>query len=121
MIKKTFVAAMVMLIAGAALASNRSKGVTLTGYLIDNACAAKNSGNSDKIKGHSVQCALMEPCVKSGYALYADGKLYKLDKNGNEKAEAILKATSSKTSPQVKVDGDVSGDTIKVKNISEVS
>jgi hypothetical protein len=118
-IRKTFIAAMVMLVAGAVYAANYGKGVTMTGYLIDNACAGKNASNPDKIKGHSVSCALMDPCIKSGYSIYSDGKLYKLDKAGNDQAETLLKNTTSKTSPQVKVEGDLSGDTLKVKSISE--
>jgi hypothetical protein len=120
MARKACVAVLLAVMAGAAYAASGARASSWTGYLIDNACAAKNT-TDDKVKAHTVSCSLMDPCVKSGYAIYSDGKLYKLDKAGNDKALALLKATSSKTSVQVKVEGTLSGDTIKVKNISEVS
>ena len=121
MMRKSFMVAMVLVLAGLAIAAGPRKGVTLTGYIIDNACGAKNAGDPDKIKSHSTACALMPPCVKSGYALYADGKLYKLDKSGNAKAEALLKSTKTDKGLQVNVEGDLDGDVIKVKSISEAT
>ena len=65
--------------------------------------------------------ALMPSCSKSGYAVYTDGKLYKLDEEGNEKAREILKNTKSEKSIQVSVEGNLDGDKLKVKSISEVA
>jgi len=46
----------------------------------------------------------MPNCAKSGYAVYtADKKLYKLDKTGNESAEALLKDTETKSGVAVTV------------------
>lgn len=119
--RKSFMLAIVLLLAGFAMAAGGGKDVKLTGYLIDNACAAKNAGDADKIKGHSKGCALMPPCVKSGYSVYSDGKLYKLDKSGNTKAEALLNSSKNDKGIQVTVEGDLDKDTIKVKSISEAS
>jgi hypothetical protein len=114
---------MVLLLAGVAVAANTAKGVKLTGYLIDNACSARanTEGGAEKVKNHTVKCALMPNCEKSGYALYADGKLYKLDESGNKKAVEIFKSTKAERGLQVTVEGDVEGESLKVKSISEVA
>jgi len=110
------------LMAGALIAQEKS--VTLTGYLIDNACAASHA--SDKtfatwVKTHGTSCASMESCEKSGYAVFADDKLYKLDEAGNTSAAELLKNTKSKKGLHVKVEGTVDGDTVKVTKLTEVT
>ena|ERR1041385_7591669 len=105
------------------LQAQTPKTTTLAGYIIDNACASglsKNPNSAEKIKAHKTSCALMPSCVTSGYAvLAADGKLYKLDKAGNEQVEALLKDTQTKEGVQVQVEGTVDGDTIKVTKVTE--
>ena len=110
------------LMAGALIAQEKS--VTLTGYLIDNACAASHA--SDKtfatwVKTHGTSCASMESCEKSGYAVFADDKLYKLDEAGNTSAAELLKNTKSKKGLHVKVEGTVDGDMVKVTKLTEVT
>ena len=123
MIRKMFPLIIVLaLMAGALIAQDKS--VTLTGYLIDNACAANHA--SDKtfatwVKTHGTSCAMMESCEKSGYSVFAGDKLYKLDDAGNTSAEAVLKATKSKKGLHVKVEGTVDGDTVKVTKLTEVT
>ena len=114
---------MVLVLAGVAFAANNAKGVKLTGYLIDNACSgrANSEGGAEKVKNHTVKCALMPNCEKSGYAIFADGKLYKLDDAGNKKAVEIYKSTKAERGLQVTVEGDVEGDSLKVKSMSEVA
>ena len=114
---------MVLLLAGFALAAKDSKSVKLTGYLIDNACSgrANTEGGAEKVKNHTVKCAMMPNCEKSGYALYADGKLYKLDEAGNKKASEIYKSTKVERGLQVVIEGEADGDSIKVKSMSEVT
>jgi hypothetical protein len=114
---------MVLLLAGFALAAKDSKSVKLTGYLIDNACSgrANTEGGAEKVKNHTVKCAMMPNCEKSGYALYADGKLYKLDEAGNKKASEIYKNTKVEKGLQVVIEGEADGDSIKVKSMSEVT
>jgi hypothetical protein len=111
---------LILLLAGVAVA-REGKSTKLTGYIIDNACSARAAGDNgaEKVKGHTVKCALMPGCEKSGYAVYADGKLYKLDEEGNKKAAALLKATKAEKGVQVSVEGELDGDTIKVSKISE--
>lgn len=122
MTKKTFVLGVVLLLAVVAFA-REGKDVKLTGYIIDNACSARASAENgaEKVKNHTVKCALMPSCAKSGYAVFADGKLYKLDEEGNKKAGDILKNTKSEKSVQVSVEGNLDGETLKVTKIVEVT
>jgi hypothetical protein len=103
------------------LQAQTPKTVTLAGYIIDNACAgAKKATLGESVKKHKTSCALMPPCVTSGYAVYtAEGKLYKFDKAGNEQAEALLKDTGTTEGVKVEVGGTLDGDTIKVTKLSE--
>jgi hypothetical protein len=123
MMRKVFpLFVLLAVMAGALMAQDKS--VTLTGYLIDNACAANHA--SDKtfaawVKTHGTSCANMESCEKSGYAVFAGDKLYKFDDAGNSSAEALLKATKSKKGLHVKAEGTVDGDTLKVTKLTEVT
>ena len=105
------------------LQAQTPKSTTLAGYIIDNACAgglSKSPTFGEKVKSHKTSCALMNSCVTSGYAVFTtDGKLYKLDKAGNEQVEALLKDTQTKEGVQVQVEGSLDGDTIKVTKVTE--
>lgn len=113
----------VLLLAGVAVAAMTPKSVKLTGYLIDNMCSgrAATENGAEKVKNHTVKCAQMPKCAESGYALYADGKLYKLDAEGNKKAAEIYKNTKLERGLQVAVEGDADGDALAVKSMSEVT
>lgn len=123
MARRVFGLGMVLLLAGVAVAATGAKSVKLTGYLIDNACSARaaTENGAEKVKAHTVKCAMMPNCAKSGYALYADGKLYKLDEEGNKKAAEIYKNTKVEKGLQVAVEGDADGDALKVTSMSEVT
>jgi hypothetical protein len=113
-------AAVALLVMTAALVAQDKK-VTLDGYMIDNACASKTTdGNFAWVKTHEVSCAMMESCEKSGYAVYANDKVYKFDDKGNAAAEELLKTTKSKKGFHVKVVGTLDGDVIKVTKLTEV-
>lgn len=123
MTRKMFPLIVVLALMAAALMA-QEKSVTVTGYLIDNACAANHA--SDKtfatwVKTHGTSCATMENCEKSGYAVFAGDKLYKLDDKGNESAEALLKATKSRKGLKVTAEGTVDGETLKVTKLTEVT
>src|SRR5712671_1926186 len=112
-----------MLTVAFVLYAQGDKSVKISGYLIDNACSmshAKDADFAERAKKHKTSCALMPPCEGSGYAVYSEGKLYKLDKAGNESAEALLKETDTKNGVMVAVDGTVEGDTLHVTKITEV-
>src|SRR5258706_1910670 len=123
MMRKAFpLVVLLAMMAGALMAQDKS--VTLTGYLIDNSCAANHANDktfATWIKTHGTSCATMDSCEKSGYAVFANDKLYKFDDAGNTSAEALLKATKSKKGLHVKVEGTVDGDTVKVTKLTEVT
>ena len=64
----------------AMLYAQDSTSIKVTGFLIDNACADSAKGElSTRAKGHSVSCALMDNCEKSGYSVVTeDNTRYKL-------------------------------------------
>lgn len=114
-------AAVALVLMTAALVA-QEKTVTLDGYMIDNACASSDKAKDKTwIKTHSTSCATMEACEKSGYAVFANDKLYKFDDAGNASAAEVIKNTKSKKGLHVKVEGTVDGDTIKVTKITEVT
>lgn len=111
---------LVLMLSVVALAADK-KDVKLTGYVIDNACSARATGDAalDKVKAHSTKCALMPNCAKSGYAIFADGKLYKFDEDGNKKVGELLKNTKTEKGFGVSVEGTVEGDILHVTKIAE--
>lgn len=119
MIRKMFAVATIALLAGVLFAQG-AKSVTITGYLVDNACGSHHPGDKEFGKDHTVSCAKMESCEKSGYAVNGDGKQYKFDAAGNELAASLLDSTKSTKGLKVKVEGTVDGDTIKVTKLTEV-
>ncbi len=123
MMRKVFpLFVLLAVMAGALMAQDKS--VTLTGYLIDNSCAANHANDktfATWVKTHGTSCATMDACEKSGYAVFAGDKLYKFDDAGNSSAEALLKATKSKKGLHVKAEGTVDGDTLKVTKLTEVT
>lgn len=117
---RTLVVGLVLVMSVVALAADK-KDVKLSGYVIDNACSARATGDGalDKVKAHSTKCAQMPACAKSGYAIFADGKLYKFDEDGNKKVAELLKATKSEKGLGVSVEGTADGDIIHVAKIAE--
>ena len=118
--RKTFVLGLVLAMSVVALAADK-KDVKLSGYVIDNACSARANGDGalEKVKAHSTKCAQMPNCAKSGYAIYADGKLYKFDEDGNKKVAELLKNTKSEKGLGVSLEGTADGDTVHVTKIAE--
>ncbi|HVS20854.1 MAG TPA: hypothetical protein VHD88_03350 [Pyrinomonadaceae bacterium] len=120
MIRKISALTIVTLMAGVLFAQEKT--VTITGNLIDNACAESAKDLGTRAKNHSTSCAMMDGCEKSGYAVYAsDNKLYKLDDKGNDSAADLLKNTKTKKGLKVSVEGTVDGDTIKVTKLTEIT
>jgi hypothetical protein len=122
MTRKVFALGLILAVAFVLYAQG-DKSVKLSGYLIDNACSAghaKDAGFAERAKKHKTTCALMTSCEGSGYAVYADGKLYKLDDTGNKGAAGILKDTETKEGVMVAVEGTVEGETVHVTKITEV-
>src|SRR5437870_5545355 len=108
------------LVFAAMLYAQGNKAVTITGNLIDNSCA-ESKDLETRTKNHSTSCALMDSCATSGYAVYADHKLYKLDEKGNSSAADLLNSTKTAKGVRVAVEGTVEGDTIHVTRLTEVA
>jgi len=92
---------------------------TVEGLLMDNMCSAMAQKKGyDAAKGHTKECALMDNCKASGFAVVTpDGKVIKLDAKGNQMAIKALEGTSKTDNLTVKVEGSVSGDSIAVSGL----
>jgi Skp family chaperone for outer membrane proteins len=123
MAQKTFLISLVLMLVSVVLADEKSQTVKIIGYVVDNMCAAAHKDDKDvldTVKTHPKECALMDDCLKSGYAvLTEDGKFYKLDEAGNKKVVELLKKSKSEKGLMVTVEGTIEGDTLRVKTISE--
>jgi hypothetical protein len=98
-----------------------SKPLTVTGYLIDNACE-DSAKDATRAKGHSTSCALMDNCEKSGYSVVTeDNKRYKLSEKGDGMAAELLKNTKTTKGVKVTVEGNYNDTELDVTKISEVS
>lgn len=79
---------------------------TIRGTLVDNMCQMKMKTDQGALAAHTRDCALMDSCIKSGYAVVtADGMVYKLDAKGNEQAVAALKASKQAANLKVTIGG----------------
>ena len=116
--KVSLVAAVVAMAAVFAYAQGEQKTVKVTGYVIDNMCAEMH-GTEEEAQKHPNGCALMESCQKSGFAVIAGAKTYKLDEQGNKLAAEALGAAKSKKGLKVDVEGTVEGDTLHVAKLEE--
>ncbi len=104
-----------------AVASAQMPAQTFKGTVIDNMCFGKANMKMSQaeLAMHSRECALMDGCVKSGYALVtADGHVYKLDADGNKHAVAALKASKQEADLKVTVTGTNNGGTVTVKSVT---
>ena len=119
MTRKLFAIGIILTVA-CVLYAQDNKSVKISGYLIDNACATAAKDLATRVKNHSTSCALMPDCAGSGYAVFSEGKLYKLDKAGNESAEGLLRDTNTKKGVMVAVEGTLEGDTLHVTKLTEV-
>ena len=97
--------------------------VTLTGNIVDKACATgrmKKENPQEAIDAHTKKCSLMENCLKSGLGVYADGKYTELDEKGNGLAKAALEASTKEKSAKFKVTGKMMDGKLAVTKIEEV-
>jgi hypothetical protein len=119
--KASLVAVAVALAAVFAFAQEgEKKSVKVTGYVIDNMCAGAHESKEEAAKEHSTHCALMASCSKSGFAVVAGDKSYKLDEQGNKLVAEVLKGTKTKKGLKVEVEGTVEGDTLHADKLAEV-
>jgi hypothetical protein len=107
----------------AMLYAQNSKAIKVTGFLIDNACADSAKGElGTRAKGHSVSCALMDGCEKSGYSVVTeDNTRYKLNDKGEGMAAELLKNTKSTKGVKVALEGNYNGSEVDVTKLAEVT
>jgi len=99
-----------------------SKSVTVTGYLIDNACAESAKDLGPRAKGHSRSCALMDSCEKSGYSVVTDDNTrYKLTEKGDAMAAELLKNTKTEKGVKVTAEGNYNGSELDVTKLTEAT
>ena len=93
---------------------------TISGHLVDLACAAENSARPDPKFGatHDKSCLQMPDCAKSGYGvLTSDNKVIRFDSKGNEQAKKFIQMTDKYKDWRVTVSGPVQGNTIAVNSL----
>ncbi len=91
---------------------------TVTGYLVDLACASEEGGEAGFGAKHTKGCLQMPECVNSGYGVLTDDKkIIKFDKASNAKAKQFIADLKKTKEIKVNVTGTVTGDNIAVSKI----
>src|SRR6185437_935619 len=95
-------------------------GAELQGLVVDWKCAPQMLRDGrEKTFRHDRHCSLMKNYERPAYGLITDGKkIYRLDDRGNRRILELLRNTPDKDNLKVIVTGDISGDAIRVTNIS---
>ena len=97
----------------------------LVGFIVDKACAtgkvAKQSDPQAAAANETKGCILVEGSLKSGLGVYSGGKYYEFDAHGNALAKAALEKSKKDKGANFKVTGKVTGDTIAVTEVKEVT
>ena len=107
--KTVWIAGVAMMAASLALTAETWKNVSV----VDSQCLEKVKANPDK---HTTKCMLS--CADEGYGiLTSDGTFLKFDAAGNAKAKAAFEATKKTDHLRADVEGEKSGDQIKVTNL----
>ena len=97
--------------------------VTLTGNIVDKACATGRMKKDDPqaaIDTHKKSCSLMENCLKSGLGVYADGKFIEFEEKGTEMAKSALEKSTKDNGAKFKVMGKMAEGKLTVTGIEEV-
>lgn len=122
---RQFLALVVVSVLAVCLVAQTKKTVKLSGYLLDNMCAEGHAEDDlvEEARGHLVSCALIESCVKSGFAVVVaeERKVYKLDERGKKGALQLLRNTRVRQGMYVEVEGTLEGDTVRVERIVETA
>jgi hypothetical protein len=63
----------------------------------------------------------MEECVRSGYAIFADGQWFPFDAKGNELAKAMFEKTQKKDHIKATVEGTKHEGKIFVQKLTEAN
>lgn len=122
--KKASALGVLILFAASLAAAQGPKTVTLKGYVVDQMCAktlAKKENVMEKAGAHTKKCALEEGCAESGYGLFSEGKYYRFDEKGSEKAKALIEGSKRESALMFEASGSVDGDLLTVKTLKEQS
>lgn len=120
MLKKFFYTLTAIVALSLVALAQGNKSVSLTGYIVDKACSAREAKKDAPGATHSKGCALSDSCAKSGFGVFADGKWVEFDEKGNALAKAALEKTSKDRGAKFKVTGKLNDGKMAVENISEV-
>lgn len=92
----------------------------IQGYLADWQCVQQIVKNgADKTFKNDKNCSLQKNYSRAAYGVITDDKQYfRLDDAGNQQAKQLLANSPSKDQVHVIITGDLSGDLIKVKEMS---
>ena len=115
--------ALVVVLSLSALGFADDKKVTLTGNIVDKACAAGVAKKDDPqaaAGAHTKGCSLSVRCAKSGFGVYSDGKYTEFDEKGAAMAKAALEKSTKDKGAQFKVTGMLHDGKMMVESISEV-
>ncbi len=122
--KLTGIMLLIALAAGMAFAGDSDKSnaktQTITGYLVDVACAKENAAHPEPgfAAKHDKGCLQMAECVQSGYAILTDdNKVIKLDKQSNETAKSLIASTDKKDNWKITATGVLNGDTFSAQSL----
>ena len=108
------------LLAGSALpAAAAGKKTTVTGVLVDVACATERSNDLATLSiKHTKKCLQMPDCDKSGFALLTkENQVLVFDDAGNDLARKLIAQTDREKDWRVKVSGKLDGDKLAVRKL----
>ena len=101
-------------------AKQNGKQQTITGYLVDVACASENAEHPEAgfTAKHDKDCLQMPDCAKSGYAILTDdNKVIKLDKQSSDNAKKLIAATDKKDNWKISATGVQNGDLFSAQSL----
>ena len=82
----------------------KPRSFTISGYIIDNNCAEAHKADIAVFAAkHGKNCALKPENIKSGYSIYAEGRLWAFDEESNPKVAEFLKKAAGKSLVEVKL------------------
>ena len=121
---KKFILSLTAITALSLIAVAQEGKTTLTGYIVDKACAASKVAKASDPQAAAAEapksCALMESCLKSGLGIYSEGKYTQFDEKGTALAKTALEKTKKDKGATFKVTGTLTGGKLAVENIEEV-
>jgi len=122
---KKFIFSLTAIMALSLIAIAQEGKITLTGHLVDKACAtgkvAKQADPQAASANETKGCILMDGCLKSGLGIYADGKYTEFDPKGAALAKAALEKSKKDKGATFQVTGKVTGGKMMVEDIKEVT